>query len=152
MKRLIPTLIILFCLLFPLTALAQDGDATPEPDAPDTFEEIQAAIDSGEFTAEEIQALIEQLEEAEVVEPTPTPLPPTATPEPEEDVEAVEEEAEVEAVVAEIEEAVDDGDAEDDDSPQGLSILFLLAGAGGVMAVGMVMVGRDISSNEDEDE
>lgn len=41
---------------------------------------------------------------------------------------------------------------EDDDNPQGISLVMVLAGLGGVMFVGMVMIGRDNFQPTEDDE
>jgi transforming growth factor-beta-induced protein len=47
---------------------------------------------------------------------------------------------------------VEEETAEAEDTPQGLSVLFILVGIGGVMAVGMAMIGRDAFTATPQDE
>lgn len=141
MRSKIALLMLVCSLLFALPVMAQDAD--PEPtDQPTTFEELQEMINSGELTAEEIQALIEQLTVVEPLQPTATPLPPTATSAPLDEVQATLEDEAAAAIISGGEATSDPEEAtQDDDAARGLTIFLLVIGS--AIVGGIMMAGRE---------
>lgn len=135
MKKLL-VLLMLLSLMSP-AVLAQEGEGP-------TVDDLETAIEEAELSSEELGELIGDLEalREDVIEAEEEAAEVTE-PEAEETVG----EYEAEAIITEADTDIQIEAEEENDGPEGVSLGFILVGLGAITIVGGAMIGRDSFSN-----